>query len=84
MSDNKIPVVNDIRGEIGGFVHKNSTSERWYDIGDDKAREEIGQLFRDVLELQKVEKKTKVKPKRRFSGSFEDEEYPEWKRNKSV
>eukprot|EP00549_Striatella_unipunctata_P013011 CAMPEP_0118674634 /NCGR_PEP_ID=MMETSP0800-20121206/997_1 /TAXON_ID=210618 ORGANISM="Striatella unipunctata, Strain CCMP2910" /NCGR_SAMPLE_ID=MMETSP0800 /ASSEMBLY_ACC=CAM_ASM_000638 /LENGTH=211 /DNA_ID=CAMNT_0006569851 /DNA_START=52 /DNA_END=687 /DNA_ORIENTATION=- len=50
----------EIRGKKGGFVRYACTDGRWYDIGDSKAREKIGQMFRDTLELRKAQKKLKL------------------------
>ena len=44
-------IVSEIRKAApkGGFVKKDSTTGRWYEVGDFNAHEKTSQMFRDVL-----------------------------------
>lgn len=44
-------IVSEIRkgSPKGGFVKKDSTTGRWYEVGDFNAHEKTSQMFRDVL-----------------------------------
>ena len=44
-------IVSEIRkgAPKGGFVKKDSTTGRWYEVGDFNAHEKTSQMFRDVL-----------------------------------
>lgn len=44
-------IVSDVRkgAPKGGFVKKDSTTGRWYEVGDFNAHEKTSQMFRDVL-----------------------------------
>lgn len=44
-------IVSEIRkaSPRGGFVKKDSTTGRWYEVGDFNAHEKTSQMFRDVL-----------------------------------
>ena len=42
-------IVEDIRSGGGGFVRYDLESRMWYDIGDEAAREKVGQTIREAL-----------------------------------
>jgi hypothetical protein len=44
-------IVSEVRkaSPKGGFVKKDSTTARWYEVGDFNAHEKTSQMFRDVL-----------------------------------
>jgi hypothetical protein len=44
-------IVSEVRkaSPKGGFVKKDSTTGRWYEVGDFNAHEKTSQMFRDVL-----------------------------------
>ena len=44
-------IVSEVRkcSPKGGFVKKDSTTSRWYEVGDFNAHEKTSQMFRDVL-----------------------------------
>lgn len=44
-------IVSEVRKAApkGGFVKKDSTTGRWYEVGDFNAHEKTSQMFRDVL-----------------------------------
>jgi len=70
-------VVQRIRRESpgGGFVKRDFHSGRWYEIGDDKARDKVGHAIRRVIDEAKKKKKQR-KPlqtkKSSSAGAAED------------
>jgi len=50
-SDILSTIVNTVRGNspYGGFVKEDTTTGRWYEVGDFLAREKVSQAFRDAL-----------------------------------
>ena len=56
----------------GGFVKKDKTTGVWYDVGDNLAREKIGQTIRDQLH-SKYKSSTKAKKERRKAQTANEE-----------
>lgn len=48
----------------GGFVRQDAKSKVWYEIGDEAAREKVGQTIRETLVQQDPEKRAKKRFKR--------------------
>ena len=44
-------IVQKVRKDckVGGFVRPDNNSNRWFDIGDEAAREKVGQVIRDAM-----------------------------------
>ena len=53
--------------EVGGFVKHDPKSGRYFEVGDEVAREKIGQQFRTALAERRKDKKTKTKKTKRPS-----------------
>ena len=52
-----LDAVREGSNQMGGFVKQDPKSKRWVDVGDEVAREKIGQEFRVKLAQQKKSKK---------------------------
>jgi hypothetical protein len=73
-------VVEKVRRDSigGGFVKKDFQSGRWYEIGDDKARDKVGHAIRRVLDEKKrpgrtsQNRKAKAASKAKQNDNLED------------
>jgi hypothetical protein len=65
-----VAVIDKIRKNSpdGGFVKKDFYSERWYEIGNEKARDKVGHAIRKASELLESKKTGKVIHNKRKSG----------------
>ena len=76
--------------EVGGFVKHDPKAGRYFEVGDEVAREKIGQQFRTALAARQKEKKTKTKKTKRpsvvVSAKFEEKrhDYCQSKQTSSV
>jgi hypothetical protein len=50
----------------GGFIRKDESTCRWYEVGDLLAREKVGQTMRDILHAN-YRSSTKAKKQRRLT-----------------
>jgi hypothetical protein len=85
----KSAIVNEIVDLIrkdcsynGGFVRPETYSSRWFEIGDDAAREKVGQVIRDAMlkqnpdGLEIKQRKRKARAEERKGKRVIEERYP--------
>ena len=59
-----VNIVDGVRSKGGGFVRFDTKASRWLEIGDDAAREKVGQTIREALIQQDPEKRTRKRQRR--------------------
>eukprot|EP00541_Cyclophora_tenuis_P012535 CAMPEP_0116541212 /NCGR_PEP_ID=MMETSP0397-20121206/363_1 /TAXON_ID=216820 /ORGANISM="Cyclophora tenuis, Strain ECT3854" /LENGTH=187 /DNA_ID=CAMNT_0004065141 /DNA_START=50 /DNA_END=613 /DNA_ORIENTATION=- len=60
----------------GGFVRQDRSSGLWYEIGDEAAREKVGQTIRETLVQQDPEKRAKKRIKRALNKARKAQKKP--------
>jgi hypothetical protein len=64
-----VDIVRKHCSTMGGFVRPDTTTKRWFEIGDEAAREKVGQVIRDTILRQNPQGMEEKQRKRKARAS---------------